>query len=430
MRILIASWGNFENWREVKYRFGDETSVGPSTLPILQKAIKPDWTVIALPETLGRDFSSLEALREDVSGRVQGFLERIGAGREVDLLLVPGIGKFEHGTFEGNAMDVYYRALHGLSQVIPVDGKLEVHFDITHGLNYVTFLVHRALRELLGMRTLTSETLFKAYNSDPLVPKLSSELGINVIEDVKVEPHPLTEGLPALNEYLVPHLIEKNALGELKRELKAFGLIKSEKRKLEAWIGSVLFGLPLLFAENFPETGPIEEAVDELMKTWESYVEVSNRSVRRKLAFGRGFGVLVKLAFQARMLKGLGPNLPPSIDELYSVSDKVFRGSVKERVRVELGNVEDVAIKYASANLFPGWMSLKDFMLLSNPNPQITPRNFLAHAGLEANATEVRMEGWAVKDAKREARRHTFLRYSPKAKRRVEEITAGALGGV
>ena len=58
------------------------------------------------------------------------------------------------------------------------------------------------------------------------------------------------------------------------------------------------------------------------------------------------------------------------------------------------------------------------------------PRNFLAHAGLEANATEARMEGWNVKDAWRETRKHTFLRYSPKAKRRVEEITAKALGGV
>ncbi|WP_297495613.1 CRISPR-associated CARF protein Csx1 [Thermococcus sp.] len=430
MKILIASWGNFENWREVKYRFGNETSVGPSTLPILQKAIKPDWTVIVLPETLGKDFSSLEALRKDVTGRVQTFLERIGAGREVDLLLVPAIGKFEHGTFEGNAMDVYYQALHGLSQVIPVKGKLEVHFDITHGLNYITFLVHRALRELLGIRALVDETYFKAYNSDPFVPKLSSELGINVIEDVKVEPHPLTEGLPALNEYLVPYFIEKNALGELKRELKAFELIKSEKRKLEAWIGSVVFGLPLLFAENFPEIKPIEEAVDELMKAWESYVDVSNKSVRRKLAFGRGFGVLVKLAFQAKVLRKFKLDLPPSLDDLYRVSGGVFRDANRERANVELGKIEEKAIAHALTKRFPDWTPLRDFLDFEKANVTIVPRNFLAHAGLEANATEVGMEGWNVKDAWRETRKHTFLRYSPKAKRRVEEITARALGGV
>ncbi|WP_297467632.1 CRISPR-associated CARF protein Csx1 [Thermococcus sp.] len=429
MKLLIASWGNFENWREVKYRFGDETSVGPSTLPILQKAIEPDWTVIVLPETLGRDFSSLEALREELTVRVQAFLERIGVGREVDVLLVPGIGKFEHGTFEGSAMDVYYKALHGLSQVIPTDGDLEVHFDITHGLNYVTFLVHRALRELLGIRALTSETIFKAYNSDPFVPKLSSELGINVIEDVRVEPHPLTEGLLGLSEYLVPYSIEKRALEELKRELKAFGLIKSEKRKLEAWIGAIVFGLPLLFAEDFPETEPIGETVDELMETWESHVEVSDKSVKRRLAFGRGFGVLVKLVFQARVLEKFKLDIPPSLDDLYKVSEMLFWGANRDRAKVELGKIEGKAIAYARAKCFPDWMPLRDFSGFTNANTAIVPRNLLAHAGLEANATEVRMEDWNVKDAQREARKHTFLRYSSKVKRRVEEITVKALGG-
>ncbi|MDV3103746.1 CRISPR-associated CARF protein Csx1 [Thermococcus waiotapuensis] len=309
MKLLIASWGDFENWREVKYHFGGEVSVGPSTLPILQKAIKPDWTVIVLSETLGKDFSSLEALREELRSRVQEFLERIGAGREVDVLIVPGIGKFGHGTFEGSAMDVYYYALHGLSQVIPLEGELEVHFDITHGLNYITFLVHRALRELLGIRALLSETRFRAYNSDPFVPKLSSELGINVIEDIKVEPHPLTGRLPGLDGYIIPYLTEKKVLGELKR-LRAFELIRSEKRKLEAWVGSVVLGLPLLFAEDFPEVEPIEGAVDELMDTWESHVEVSEKSVRRKLAFGEGFGALVKLAFQVKALGKFKLTLP------------------------------------------------------------------------------------------------------------------------
>jgi len=429
MKILIASWGNFEKWTEVKYRFDNEVSVGPSTLPILQKAIKPDWTVIVLPETLGRDFSSLDALREEVTSRVQVFLERIGAGREVDLLIAPGIGKFEHGTFEGSAMDVYYYVLHGLSQVIPVEGDLEVHFDITHGLNYVTFLVHRALRDLLGIRALLSETRFKAYNSDPFVPRLKSKLGINVIEDIKVESHPLTEGLPDLNEYLVPYLTEKRALEGLKRKLKAFELMKSEKRRLEAWIGSVVFGLPLLFAENFPESGPIEEAAEELIKEWENNIEVSEGSVRRKLAFGRGFGVLVKLLFQAKTLERLKTNLPPSLDELYDVSERLFSAANRDRAKLELWKIESRAITYASTGGFPNWVSLRELLGFERANSTIVPRNFLAHAGFEANATEVKMESWNVGDAEREARKHTFLRYSPGAKKTVEKITVNALGG-
>ncbi len=429
MKLLIASWGNFKKWTEVKYRFGDEVSAGASTLSILQKVIKPDWTVIVLSETLGEDFSSLGALREDIRARAQQFLERIGAGRETDILIVPGIGRFEHGAFNGNAMDVYYHVLHGLSQVIPAEGGLEVHFDVTHGLNYITFLVHRALRELLGIRAILKNTHFIAYNSDPFAPKVTSELGINIIEDVMVEPHPVTERLPSLDRYIIPHLIEKKTLGELRRKLRAFELIRSEKRRLEAWAGSLIFGLPLLFVENFPEVEPIEGAVDELLKTWESYVGVSNKSVRRELAFGEGFGVLVKLLFQVRALRELRLGLPPSLDELYKISEKAFRGANRERVKVELHKIETTAEKHALANEFPDWIPLRDFYDFPNANVNIVSRNLLAHAGLEANATEVKMEKWQIKDARKEARFHTFLRYSLNTKRRVEELTARALGG-
>ncbi len=427
MKLLIASWGNFENWREVKYRFGDEISVGPSTLPILQKAIKPDWTVIVLPETLGRDFSSLRALRNNVAERVQAFLERIGAGREVDFLIVPGIGKFEHGTFEGSAMDVYYQALYDFSQVIPIGGDLEVHFDITHGLNYVTFLVYRAIRDLLGIRALLNETSFKAYNSDPFVPKLTSELGINVIEDLKVEPHPLTQRLPGLNEYLVPYSIEKNILEELKKRLGVFKFLRTEKRKLEAWIGSITFGLPLLFGEDFPKAKPIEEVIEETMETWNENIEVSNGFVRRKLALGKGFGILVRLFFQVRVLKELALDVPPTLEDLYRVSNNLFRGSVKERVNLELGKIEKKAVIYASRGAFHDWMPLRDFLDFKEANTNIVPRNFLAHAGLEANATEVKMESWEVKDVQREAKKHTFLRYSASSKKQIEKITSEAL---
>ena len=430
MKLLIASWGNFEKWSNVKYRFGNEVSVGPSTLPILQKVIKPDWTVVVLPETLGRDFSSLEALRWNVTSKVQEFLERIGAGREVDILIVPGVGKFENGTFEGSAMDVYYYTLHFLSQIIPIEGDLEVHFDITHGLNYITFLVYRALKELLGIRALLSKTCFNVYNSDPFVPKLSSELGINIIENIKVEPHPLTERLPGLDNYLVPYLSEKKVMEKLKRELEVFDTIRVEKRKLEAWIGSVVFGLPLLFAENFPNIEPIEKAVEDLIKTWEDNIEVSERSVKRKLAFGKGFGVLVKLAFQAKVLERLRTELPPSLDDLYTISEMIFRGANRDRAKVELGKVETKATVYALAECFPNWMTLRDFSGFANANTTIVPRNFLAHAGLEANATEVKIGRWDVKDAKREAREHTFLRYSPDTKKTVEKITMNALGGI
>ncbi|ALV63516.1 CRISPR-associated protein DxTHG [Thermococcus sp. 2319x1] len=428
MKLLIASWGAFERWTETKYRFGNVRLANKSTLPILQRVIEPDWSVIVLPETLGVDFTSLEALRESIRGKVEEFLEEIGTGREVDVLIVPGIGSFSNGTFSGSALDTYHYVLYRLSQIIPPKGELEVHFDITHGLNYVTFLIHRALRELLGIRALLNRTRFLAYNSDPFVPGITRELGINVIEDVYVEPLPLSEPLPDLSNYLVPYSIEKKVLGELKRKLKTFDIIRDKKRKIDAWIGSVVFGLPLLFAENFPDGGAIEEAVEELLRTWEENVEVSEKRVERKLALGTGFGTLVKLLFQVKVLEGLRPELPPSVDALYELSNSLFRGSIRERVNVELHKVEEKAAEYASSGQFPGWTLLREFYRFDEANASITPRNFFAHAGLEANSTEVRMEEWDVGDAIREARLHTFLRYSPDAKKEIEAMVSRALG--
>ena len=151
--------------------------------------------------------------------------------------------------------------------------------------------------------------------------------------------------------------------------------------------------------------------------------------MKRKLALGKGFGVLVKLLFQANVLEKLRPEVPPSVDDLYSLAEDLFKGSTRERIKVELHKIETTTEKYARAGVFPSWMPLRDFFDFTTANANIVPRNLLAHAGFEANATEVKVVEWEVKDASREARMHTLLRYSPKAKARVKEITARVLRG-
>ncbi|WP_456420444.1 CRISPR-associated CARF protein Csx1 [Thermococcus sp.] len=429
MKLLIVSWGDFERWKETKYRFGNKISVGPSTLPILQKAIKPDWTVIVLSDTLGKDFSSLDALREDVRSRVMDFLDRIGAGREVDVIIAPGIGQFSHGTFHGSAMDAYYYILRQLSQILPPNENLEVHFDSTHGLNYITLLTYRAFKELLGIAAITNEVTFTAYNSDPFVPKITRELTINTIEKTRIPPEPLSEPLPGDKHYLKPYSMSWREFVKLKTGLNSLRQIKASKKSLDAWIGSLFFGMPLLFAETFPDESEIEGIIGELSETWESGVEIDGNSVTRKLSYDAGFGVLVKLLFEVKVTKSAKIDVPCSIAKLYTLSKKLFRGSTLERINVELGKIEDMAIKYATAGTFPGWMTLKDFLGFPEANVQIKPRNVLAHAGLEANSVEVCMKEWDTKDIKKTAKEHTFLRYSDETLLRIKEIVSSSLGG-
>lgn len=389
MKILIASWGDFEKWKEVKYRFGDVEAIGPSTLPILQKAIKPDWTVIILSETLGKDFSSIESLHENINGRLEEFLERIGAGRELDILIVPGVGSFQHGSFKGSAMDIYYYTLYRLSEIIPHTQNLEVHFDITHGLNYITFLAYRALRDLLGITALRNPVHLRVYNSDPFVPGITKELTINVIEDTHVYPSPLNETLPGKSGYLYDHALPGKEFGKVLRGLKKLGNLIKTCGSLNAWIASVVHGLPLVFASFFPELGRIQDSIEEVFSTYQTYIEVKNKSVLRKLALGKGFGTLVKLAFQLRVVEDLPHGEEISYGELKRIAEALFRGRNLESTKIELEKISKVA------NSPMDWIRFRDLLELhgKNPSTQVSNRNFLAHAGLEANLIEVKRDG-------------------------------------
>jgi len=426
MRILVVSWGDFERWKEIRYRFGDETSVGPSTLPILQKVLRPDWTVIILPDTLGRDFGSVEALREDVRNRVMDFLERIGAGREVDIVIVPGIGEFAHGTFRGSAMDAYHYLLHRLSEIIPPQRDLDVHFDSTHGLNYITLLAYRALKELLGISAITNEVTFTVYNSDPLVPKVSRELTINTIEKTRVSPGPLNRPCPGASELLRPAEIEGSRLATMERNYGIPEGVHKIKPWLDAWIGSVFFGLPLVFLEEFNDVNSLEELIEKTVALWSSGIEVAPRKVTRRIGFNGGFSTIVKAAFQMKVLDRFRKVAPFTLEDLYDVSSGIFRGSTRARINTEIGKIEDEAIAYMERGETTDWIPLREFLNYSRANVQIKPRNFLAHAGFEANVTEVKIDRVSKNPAK-DAKKHTYLRYSEDKKNRIRSIISKAL---
>ena len=426
MRILVVSWGDFERWNNIEYRFGNETSVGPSTLPILQKVLKPHWTVVIIPDTLGRNFESVEALRDDVRNRALDFLERIGAGREVDIVIVPGIGEFSHGTFRGSAMDAYHYTLYRLSQIIPSQDDLDIHFDITHGINYLTFLAYRALMGLLGISAIANDVELTAYNSDPYVRGISTRLNINIIEKTKVSPEPLNRPCPGTSGLLKPVKIEGNHLATMERNYGIPGGIHKIKPWLDAWIGSVFFGLPLAFLEEFNDVKLLDEIIEKTVSLWGSGIEVAPGKVTRRIGFNEGFSTLVRAAFQMKTLERFRKVAPFTLEDLYDVSSRIFRGSTRARIKTEIGKIEDEAIAYMERGETTDWIPLREFLNYSRANVQVKPRNFLAHAGFEANVTEVKVDHVSKNPAK-DAKKHTYLRYSEDNRDRIRSIISKAL---
>jgi len=429
MKLLVVSWGDFDRWSEVKYRFGDTVGVGRSTLPLLQRVIKPDWTVIVISDTLGRDFTSYEALKNDVLSRLDSFLETIGAGRELDVLIAPGVGHFREGAFLGEAMDAYYYILYRLSQILPPNENLEVHFDITHGINYLTFLVYRALRDLLGISAIANDVRLRAYNSDPYVRGISSELNINLIEDTDVYPSPLNRPVPGASKLLKPARDGGTSGKKLGFILENAGIekkIREIKPWLDSWIGSVFFGLPLAFLEEFRSPDALEDLLENVVSIWNSGIEVSPRKVVRGIGFREGFATLVKAAFQMKVLERYRAEPPFTLEDLYEISRSIFRGSTRERAVTEIGKIEDEAIARMKGGETTDWIPLKEFLGFSRANVQVKPRNFLAHAGLEVNVTEVRIAKLS-KNPERDAKKYTQVRYADDMRAVVGRIISKAL---
>ncbi|AMM54165.1 type III-A CRISPR-associated protein Cas10/Csm1 [Pyrococcus kukulkanii] len=102
-----------------------------------------------------------------------------------------------------------------------------------------------------------------------------------------------------------------------------------------------------------------------------------------------GKGTLSKLAFQIEVIDDLlrDMDLPKeelSADELFKIAERVFKGRIRESTKVEVNRI------VRRVGDVKEWTKLRTFF--PNATPQVDPRNFLAHAGLEANLVEVKRE--------------------------------------
>lgn len=103
-------------------------------------------------------------------------------------MVAPGIGSFPNGIFIGDALDYYYYTIAKISQIL-LDcncDELEIHLDLTHGLNFSTILTYRLVKEILEIFSIFKNIKFKAYNADPSLPAATDKLSINIIEEVKM----------------------------------------------------------------------------------------------------------------------------------------------------------------------------------------------------------------------------------------------------
>ena len=196
-KYIIAPWGDPTWWKPVKYFFRGEHHEGKDPIKLLDKHVKADRIIIVAMDTLVSDLSwedvrnvDYRFLRNHSQNVILNHIEAIEE-EKVDIIIAPGKGKFLGkekefvASFEGDPVDYFQFVYYKLAELFVKDDSqnIEVHLDLTHGLNYSTVLIYKALKEILGLVAVFKGVKFYAYNTDPFVRGVTDILNLHIIEE-------------------------------------------------------------------------------------------------------------------------------------------------------------------------------------------------------------------------------------------------------
>ncbi|MGB9759674.1 MAG: CRISPR-associated CARF protein Csx1 [Thermoproteota archaeon] len=385
--VLISPWGNPEQWKEVTYTFNDAKKLSRSTLSLLYDALKPERVVIIVLDTLAREPSqSYDDVVNEVKRKCNDFVkEKLKIDINYDVIVAPGVGGFDL-LFEGSMSDFYFYILFKLSKIlVELDDCSIVHLDLTHGINYMPTLVYRALNEILGVLAYTKRIKFVVYNSEPYREGIGG-CRIHVIEKrERIQPrlsaHPLgiTGGCNLLSVTKKDEDLSKSVSGVSK-------VSSEELKELNAFLSSIVNGLPLAVFTFYPSESRLLERLENVVNTWKQNIVCDGKSIRRKLKFTDDFMRYVRLWLASRSMK-LNKKEEVSLTEIKDINEKLFKhyGLTNRLISRTIGKLEKTL---RNVNQFNEWKKLGE--VLEGHVGNFDPQNFLAHAGLEYNVTEIR----------------------------------------
>ncbi|WP_456419553.1 CRISPR-associated CARF protein Csx1 [Methanocaldococcus infernus] len=402
-KILLAPWGFYKNWQEANYQLKDKIKKSKSSLPILYETINPDKVVIIIPDTLATINSEkydelIKTLKEDVTN----FIKELNIDmNNLDIIISPGVGSFPNGRFKGKLSDYYSIILYRLSKILPIadDEDVEVHLDVTHGVNYMPVLTYRAIKELLEILAIKNDVRFYVYNSDPYSP--DTNLNINIVENVKIHPSSFISPIYSEDKKIIDYLElsgdEKKDISLKLRNDQVIKRFKDIKCNINAFLSSFVYGLPLVYSTFYIDHKEIEDIINKYLDLYylKIVVDKNNKVVERKIGFNEGFNSLIKAYFISKVCKidKLIKN-ELSLDEIRELKERLFRNN--RLLESEINNI------YKNSNRETNnWVLLRDLMNeLKKSKFEI--RNFLAHGGFEKNITEIKVDSNRI-----------YLRYSP-----------------
>ncbi|WP_461833221.1 CRISPR-associated CARF protein Csx1 [Desulfothermus sp.] len=392
MKLLLAPWGNPTFWKELYYKFDRKEVRSRTSLKILQETIKPDKTLIVGLDTLAKIGSNYEEVKKDAERKIKEHVNEFGL-EKCEVHIAPGIGSFPNGIFIGEALDYYYYTLAKISIHLLKcsDDILEIHFDLTHGINYSVILTYRAVKEILELFSIFKKVKFKAYNADPSLPTSTDKLFINVIEDIEPSPKPFDEKINQGRTLEPKDLDPEDRRKLFKEDLSCTKEVS--KSEISAFLGALYNGCPLAIFRFYPDKDKLDKIIHQTLHTYAKYVNLENRdklTVKRNVRFGKDFKVYLFAYLTVSLLEKsnlLDTNKKEvNISELKNLTSNLFKFDERFKTRIEKDihslkkDLDDKDIR--------DWKIYNEVLERSVGEPD--SRNFLAHSGFERNIVEVK----------------------------------------
>lgn len=401
-KILVAIWGNFSAWKDANYRYKNKIYTSSTTLPLLLDTIKPNYTYIILADTLMDKYDNIFTYQEGlarikneagafIKEKIRSYPTKLKEDN-INILILPAVGTFSRSRFVGNPNNFYalvyfelarniLRNLGSKLAFISENNKpcLELYLDITHGLNFMTMMTYRAVKDILQIIAYFCNVRLIVLNSDPLVGSGNIDLNINEIEKINV--------IPAFNFYrysdtmiLIPSPSGHEGVNALTKRMD----------RLYAFCSAFLHGLPVYMYYFYEK--PKEDEIENIVKLFYDHIEVNVNGtfeVIQGLNFGESFISLLQGFLLSNLLMvNAKDDGVVKMDDIERIKG-IFKHSrtILQRLERELGKIKRVRIGsefkdygfYAEANY--------------SPNDNFDGRNFFAHCGFVHNLIELKREG-------------------------------------
>jgi len=428
IKILLSVWGNFKNWKPIKYSYNSFSKTSISSFPIIKEVENPNYSVIIISDTLlnqalnnNNNIQNYKMIKNLLKDDTNNFCNNEFSFIANEVIISYGFGEFDKTKFIGNAMDFYYNLFKELafyfndllSKLDNNQKDIEFIFDATHGLNYNIILTYKALIDVLEILAYCYNIKLKVLNSDPFIGSNTNILNINIIQETKVLPklNVFKSDKRPIEPYFNLNKDEKKEVGFFLNQLFKDNFSSDYKEKIYLFLGSFSYALPTLVFTYLIDFSDLKKYIQLISDKFEENIKINflNKiEIKRTLEYRENFANFIKAFIVSFILNKFNfkqlQDIP--LSKIKKISDIFFKNFPIEKNRIdkEIKDIEEISnhIEYD----YKVYSIIKNNLRNQNVNfnlnvnsdknnnsTKVDKRNFFAHSGFEYNSIELKKLG-------------------------------------